>query len=173
MHPHKDIMVSWKRLETTAECIPHPCWTYMKSLSIFICCGWVYWYNLTQLYMCIGGLNLEILGQRSVMVEVVNHCSLHQTSILMEHEVFGHLYLPCVSIWVYPYTAIPMRVMAKFWQINIKWSLTMTLWCHRKTVYHQWLHPNSILDVYEVFGHLHMLWMGIWEHPYTVIPVQL
>jgi hypothetical protein len=32
---------------------------------------------------------------------------------------------------------------------------------------------TSILDVYEVFKHLDMLWMGIWVHPYTAIPVEL
>jgi hypothetical protein len=36
-------------------------------------------------------------------------------------------------------------------------------------------HPSllltSILDVLKVFEHLHMLWMGIWMHPYTVTPV--
>ena len=40
-------------------------------------------------------------------------------------------------------------------------------------VNHHLLHPTSILDVYKVFKHLDMLWMGIWVHPYTVIPVQV
>jgi hypothetical protein len=35
------------------------------------------------------------------------------------------------------------------------------------------LHPTSILDVYKVIEHLHMLWMGIWVHHYTDIPVQV
>jgi hypothetical protein len=26
--------------------------------------------------------------------------------------------------------------------------------------------------IYKVFEHLEMLWMGIWVHPYTVMPVQ-
>jgi hypothetical protein len=26
---------------------------------------------------------------------------------------------------------------------------------------------------YEVFEHIHILWMGIWVHPYSVTPVQL
>jgi hypothetical protein len=34
------------------------------------------------------------------------------------------------------------------------------------------MHPISILDVYKVFEHNHMLWMGICVHPYIVIPVQ-
>jgi hypothetical protein len=35
----------------------------------------------------------------------------------------------------------------------------------------QRLHPTSILDVYNVFFYLAMLWMGIWVHPYTVTSV--
>ncbi len=35
------------------------------------------------------------------------------------------------------------------------------------------LYLRSILNVYEVFEPLHMLWMGIWVHPYTVAPVQV
>jgi hypothetical protein len=33
------------------------------------------------------------------------------------------------------------------------------------------MHPST-LDVYKVFEHNHMLWMGVWVHPYIVIPVQ-
>jgi hypothetical protein len=29
------------------------------------------------------------------------------------------------------------------------------------------------MEVYNMFKHLHMLWMGIWMHPETVIPVQV
>ncbi len=42
-----------------------------------------------------------------------------------------------------------------------------------EAVNHHLLQPTSILDVYKVFKHVHMLWMGIWMHPYTVIPVQV
>jgi hypothetical protein len=45
------------------------------------------------------------------------------------------------------------------------------LWCHGWGWH--WLHPTSILDIYKVSEHLHMLWMGIWVHPYTVIPVMV
>ena len=30
------------------------------------------------------------------------------------------------------------------------------------------LYLRSIVNVYEVFEPLHMLWIGIWVHPYTV-----
>ncbi len=35
------------------------------------------------------------------------------------------------------------------------------------------LYLRSILNVYAVFEPLHMLWMGIWVHRYTVTPVQV
>ena len=38
---------------------------------------------------------------------------------------------------------------------------------------HPTLHHTSIIHVYEVFEHLHMLWNGIWVHPHTVTPVQV
>jgi len=38
---------------------------------------------------------------------------------------------------------------------------------------HHQLHHTSILDVYKVIEHLHMLWMGIWVHLYAIIPVQV
>jgi hypothetical protein len=37
----------------------------------------------------------------------------------------------------------------------------------------QRLHPTSILDVYKVFEHLEMLWMGIWVRTYAVLHVQV
>ena len=42
-----------------------------------------------------------------------------------------------------------------------------------------WLRLQTPIDcithpywIYKVFEHLEMLWMGIWVHPYTVMPVQ-
>ena len=32
----------------------------------------------------------------------------------------------------------------------------------------RWLHPTSILDVYEVFEHIHMLWLGLWVQSYCI-----
>jgi hypothetical protein len=35
---------------------------------------------------------------------------------------------------------------------------------------HLKLLPTSILDIYNVFGHIDMLSIGIWYQPYTVLP---
>jgi hypothetical protein len=40
-----------------------------------------------------------------------------------------------------------------------------------EAVNHPTLLVRSILDVLKVFEHLHMLWMDIWVHPYTVTSV--
>ena len=50
-------------------------------------------------------------------------------------------------------------------QLIIRWFIV-------KAVNLPTLHHTSILHVYEVFDHLHMLWKGIWVHPYTVMMVQ-
>ena len=90
-------------------------------------------------------------------------------------------YIKCFVIliwceWTYgctPYTVIPVQVGVKLLK---NWSMCKPQW--------EWgvmdeaargfrLHPTSMLDVYIVLEHLDMLWMGIWVHPYTVMPVQV
>ena len=48
----------------------------------------------------------------------------------------------------------------------------LEFWGCLEAVNHPTLLLTSILDVYEVFEHLHMVWMGIQMHPYTDITVQ-
>jgi hypothetical protein len=42
-----------------------------------------------------------------------------------------------------------------------------------EAVEHPTLYLTSILDVYKVYEHLHMMWMGIWAYLYTVTHVQV
>jgi hypothetical protein len=39
-----DVVVSWLRLQTPIDCIPHPYWMYTKCFSTLRCCGWAYGY---------------------------------------------------------------------------------------------------------------------------------
>ena len=41
-----------------------------------------------------------------------------------------------------------------------------------EAVNHPTLHHTSIIHAYEVFEHLHMMWKGIWVHPFIVIMVE-
>jgi hypothetical protein len=59
----------------------------------------------------------------------------------------------------------------RFWLFGSAWLL----WNYGiddivGTVDHHWLLPTFIFDVWKVFEHLHMLWIGIWVHPCTVTP---
>jgi hypothetical protein len=44
-----DDAVSWLRLQTLIDCIPHPYWMYKKCFSTLRCCGWAYGCTLTLL----------------------------------------------------------------------------------------------------------------------------
>ena len=51
-----DVVVSWLRLKTPIDCIPHPYWMYTKCFSTLRCCRWVYGCTLMSYhYMCRWG----------------------------------------------------------------------------------------------------------------------
>jgi len=52
-----DVAVSWLRLQTHIDRIPHPYWYWMYAmcLSTLRCCGWAYGYTLMPYYMCRWG----------------------------------------------------------------------------------------------------------------------
>ncbi len=124
----KCAVVSWLRLYTTTDCIPHPYWKSTKCSIAFICCGRTYARTLTQFTCAGGGQILENWGKAKprwrygIMVEAVNHYWLHPTSILDVWKVIEHLHMLWMGIWVHPYTVIPGQVGAKFWRIGVRWS---------------------------------------------------
>jgi hypothetical protein len=50
-----DVVMSWLRLQTRLECIPHPCDMYTQCFSTLICRGWAYGCTLTLLCLCRSG----------------------------------------------------------------------------------------------------------------------
>ncbi len=44
------VVMSWLRLQSPVDCIPHPYHTYVKCFSTFICCGWAYRCTLIPLH---------------------------------------------------------------------------------------------------------------------------
>ncbi len=82
-----DVVVSWLRLQTPADCFPHPYWMYTKCFSTVTCCGWAYGCTLTLLSCAGGGQILENWGMIEsewccgVMIEAANPHWLHPTSI--------------------------------------------------------------------------------------------
>ncbi len=69
-----------------------------------------------------------------------------------------------MGIWMHPpYTVTPVRVGVNFWKIGACLSPSDIVYCGVmvEAANPQRLHPPSILDVYKVFEHLEMLWMGL------------
>jgi len=50
-----DVVMSWLRLQTPVDCIPHPYHIYTKCFSTLICCGWAFGCTLTLLHLCRSG----------------------------------------------------------------------------------------------------------------------
>jgi len=75
-----------------------------------------------------GGQILENWGQAEqksrcgIIVEAVNHPTLHHTSIIHVYEVFEHLHILWKGIWVHPYTVIMVEWGGKFWKIGVRRS---------------------------------------------------
>ncbi len=98
--------------------------------------------------------------------------------------IASHIHIGCIfSIWSPSYAVdgcmgAPLHcyTCAGGGQILENWGKAEPKWCCGvmvETINHRWLHPTSILDVYKVFELIHVLWMGVLVHPYTVIPVQV
>ncbi len=76
----------------------------------------------------VGGQILENWGQvelkrrYGIIVEAVNHPTLHHSSIIHGYEVFEHLHMLWKGIWMQPYTVMMMQGGGKFWKIGVRWS---------------------------------------------------
>ena len=61
----------------------------------------------------------EQISRCGIIVEAVNHPTLHPTSIIHAYEVFEHFDMLWNGIWVDPYTVIMVQGGAKFWKIGV------------------------------------------------------
>ncbi len=57
-----DVVMSWLRLQTHLESIPHPFYMYTQCFSTLICCGWAYVCALTLLCLCRSGEDFRKIG---------------------------------------------------------------------------------------------------------------
>ncbi len=99
-------------------------------------------------------------------LEVVNHPTLLLTSIL---DVLKSVWAPSYAMDGYKDAPLHCYMCAGggqiFGKLGVRWSPN-NIMVSLEVVNHPTLYLTSILDVYEVFEHLHMPWMGIWVHPY-------
>jgi len=66
-----DVAVSWMRLPTPINCIPHPCWMYTKCFSTLRCCRWAYVYTIIAVIRVQVGVNFRENGACPSLYDVV------------------------------------------------------------------------------------------------------
>jgi hypothetical protein len=174
-----DIVWSWLRLQTPIYCIPHPYWMYTKHFSTLRCYGWAYGYTLMLYYMCRWGWIWGKMGYGRACMMLRCHgwgCVPPKTA--------SHIHIGCIkSVWT-PWDAVDGHMDMRLCRITCagggefggKWGMTKPVWYCMimvEAANPHWLHPTSMLDVWKVFEHLEMLWMGIWACTYAVLHVQV
>ena len=89
-----DVVMSWLRLQTHLEHIPHSCHMYPECFSILLCCGWI-WVHPYSKALVSGGvgfyINQGIIEPEwccKIMVEAPNLLGVHPTFMIYLYKVF-------------------------------------------------------------------------------------
>jgi len=92
----------------------------MRCFCTFTCCGWAYGCTTTKYTTVEVGTQLGKLGvgwarmtSRYHVLRYKHQPTLHLTSVLDVYEVFECLNMLLTSMWVHPYTDMPVQVRAK------------------------------------------------------------
>jgi hypothetical protein len=116
------IVVSWLRLQTTTDCIPHPYWMYKKCFSTFICCGWAYGCTLTLLYLCRWGPNFENLGSGRAVTTL--RCNGWGFKPLL---TASHILIRCIQSVLAPLYAVDRHMGAPLHCYRLVWVTKVAL----------------------------------------------
>ncbi len=82
---------------------------------------------------------------------------------------FEHLHMLWMGIWVHPYTVTPGKVCPDVGNLDQHGYYEMMAWWHCWDCRPLLTASHIHIRIWKVFEHLlHMLWIGIWVHPYLV-----
>ena len=123
-----NVVISWLRLQTCTDCIPHPCHMYTQCLSTLICCGWAYGCTLTLLRLCRSGVEIRKIELSPSPSDVVMSWLRLQTRLeCIPHPC--HMYTKCFSTlicrgWAYgcALTLLPILLGSYFVVLCHLWS---------------------------------------------------
>ncbi len=151
------VVVSWLRLQTALEGIPHPYHMYTKCFSTLICCGWTYGYTLTLLYLCRWGWFFGKLesgwkqmvlwchgwGYKQLQTPSRIHIICIQSVLAPLYAVDGHIGAP-----LHCYTCVSGGEFFESWGVGeSEWYCGVMV----ESTNSFRLHPPSIPYVYKVF----------------------
>jgi hypothetical protein len=112
-----DVAMSWLRLQTPLDRIPHPYHMYTKCFSTLICCGWAYGCTRTLVSLCRLGVGFRKIGVGLSQSDVAIAWLRLQTPVdCIQHPY--HMYTKCFSTliccgWAYGCTltlVMPVQV---------------------------------------------------------------
>ncbi len=93
-----DVVMSWLRLQTPINCIPHPYYMYTKCFGISVCCGWAYGCIFTLLCLCRSGVDFRKIGVGLSLNDVVMSWLRFKTLVdCIPHPY--HMYTKCLAPW--------------------------------------------------------------------------
>ncbi len=144
----------WLKLLNLLNCIPHPCDTNMRCLSIFSGCGWAHGLTLTSLppqtlpQIWVSWLKFNLIEVckpcHYTLVEAVELFKLHPISMSYIYEVFECLLrlMMCICLHTHTITTIPgfnllkgktcVRVVLHSY-LELSWSYGKMLWGMHRT----------------------------------------
>jgi hypothetical protein len=94
-----DVVISWLRLQTCLDYIPHPCHMYTQCFNTLICCGWAYGSTLTLLRLCSSGVDIrKIELSPSPSDGVMSWLRLQIRLECIPHPC--HMYTKCLITWI-------------------------------------------------------------------------
>jgi len=96
-----DVAVSWLRLQTPIDCIPHLYWMYTKCFSTLRCCGWAYGCILMPYYMCRWGWVLGKMGCGRACMMMWCHCWGCKPPLTA-----SHIHIGCIQSALAPWDAV-------------------------------------------------------------------
>ena len=94
-----DVVISWLRLQTCLNYIPHPCHMYTQCFNTLICCGWAYGSTLTLLRLCSSGVDFRKIELSPSPSDVVMSWLRLQTRLEYIPNPC-HLYTKCLITWI-------------------------------------------------------------------------
>ena len=110
------VVMSWLRLQTHLESIPHQYHMYTKCFSTLICCGWACVCALTLLCLCRSGEDFRKIGVGRSLSDVVMSWLRLQTHLESTPHPCHTMYTKCLSTlircgWAYGCTLTLLPIL--------------------------------------------------------------
>ena len=147
--------MSWLRLQTCLECIPHPCHMYTKCFNTLICCGWAYGSALTLFCLCRSGVDFRKIELCPSPSDVVMSWLRLQTCLkCIPHP--SHIYTKCFNTLIcHAWANVCILTLLCLWRSGVDFRKIGVLGRSLSDVVMSWLrlqtHMESIVHPFHMY----------------------